>query len=187
VAGDQFRLFEVPGTSHFDLWQYNYPRVEDLAAAGVPPLTDHWTFPSECRPAGVAINDFPLPLIFAGAFANLDAWVRHGIAPPRAPRIAMNADTIAGDEVGSARGGVRSPWVDVPVAIFHPRMEGGGDTPFRCDDNGYWEPLPAARLTGMYGSAPTYAERFRKALAQMIADHWITREDAEDVKEPRTW
>lgn len=187
VSGDQFRLYEVPGASHFDRWQYNYPRIEDLAAAGVPPLTDRWTFPTECRPAGVAMNDFPLPLIFAGAFANLDAWVRRGIVPPRAPRMAMDGETLAVDEVGNARGGLRSPWVDVPVAAFHSRMEGGGDTPFRCDDNGYWEPLPAARLTAMYGSARAYAERFRKALAQMVTDHWVTREDAEDVKEPRTW
>jgi len=187
LAGDQFRLYEVPGASHFDRWQYNYPRIDDLAAAGVPPLTDHWTFPRECRPAGVAMNDFPLPLIFAGAFANLDAWVRQGVAPPRAPRIAMDGDTIVVDETGIARGGVRSPWVDVPVATFHSRMEGGGDTPFRCDDNGYWEPLPAARLTAMYGSARSYAERFRKALAQMVAGRWLTKEDAEDVKEPRPW
>jgi hypothetical protein len=187
APGDRFRLYEIPGASHFDRWQYNYPRLEDLAAAGVPALTDHWIFPSECRPHHVAMNDFPQPLLFAGAFANLDAWVRTGTAPPTAARIEMTGDTIVLDEVGNARGGLRTPWVDVPVATFHPAMEGGGSTPFRCDDNGYWTPLPWSRLEQMYGSTRAYAEKVRVAVDRMVAGRWLTREDANTFMERSRW
>lgn len=187
VSGDQFRLYEIPGSSHFDRWQYNYPRVEDLAKAGVPPLTDHWVFPSECAPSHVAPNEFPLPLLFAGAFANLDEWVKRGTPPPTAPRIEMNGDTLVNDEYGNARGGVRTPWVDVPVATFHPEMTGRSSTPFRCDDNGYWTPLPWAHLEQAYGSTSAYRDKFRVAVDRLVAGRWITKEDANQFKERSTW
>lgn len=181
APGDQFRLYEVPGASHFDKWQYSYPAVADLAAAGVPPLSAFWIFPSECRPHHVAMNGFPLPYIFSGAFANLDAWVRHGTAPPRAAFIELNGQGIVADEFGNARGGVRTPWVDVPAATFHEAMEGRSSTQFRCDDNGYWTPLPWARLEKAYGSSAAYSERFRAAVARLVAERWVTPEDGKTI------
>ena len=183
VAGDQFRRYELPGASHFDWWQYNYPAIEDLAAAGVPPLTDHWIFPSECRPHQVPMNDFPQPYLFAGAFANLDAWVRHGTAPPQAAVIELRGEAAVVDEFCNARGGVRTPWVDVPAATFHAAMEGGGSTPFRCDDNGYWTPLAWERLEQVYGGFQVYAARFLAGVDRMAADRWITAVDAQKSKE----
>jgi hypothetical protein len=183
VKGDQFRRYELPGASHFDWWQYNYPAIADLAAAGVPPLSDHWLFPNECQPYHVAMNDFPQPYLFAGAFANLEAWVRHGTAPPRAPVIELRGEDAVVDEFGNARGGVRTPWVDVPVATFHPVMEGGGSTPFRCDDNGYWTPLPWQRLDQVYGGYQGYATRFLAAVDRMAAERWVTAADAQKIKE----
>lgn len=187
AAGDQFRLYEVPGASHFDRWQYSYPTVADLAAAGVPPLSDFWIFPSECRPHHVAMNSFPLPYIFAGAFANLDAWVRQGTAPPRATFIELNGQSVVADEFGNARGGVRTPWVDVPTSTFHQAMEGRSSTPFRCADNGYWTPLPWPRLEKAYGSSAVYSERFRAAVARRVAERWVTPEDGDRIKESSPW
>jgi hypothetical protein len=181
--GDQFRRYEIPGASHFDWWQYNYPAVADLAAAGVPPLSDHWIFPGECAPHHVAMNDFPQPYLFAGAFANLEAWVRHGTTPPKGAAIELRGDTALTDEFGNARGGVRTPWVEVPNATFHPVMTGGGSTPFRCDDNGYWTPLPWKRLEQAYGTYDSYATRFRAAVDRMAAERWVTAADAQKIRE----
>ena len=181
--GDRFRRYELPGASHFDWWQYNYPAVEDLAKAGVPPLSDHWTFPSECGPHHVALNDFPQPYLFAGAFANLEAWVRYGTLPPKAAVIELRGDSAVTDEFGNARGGVRTPWVDVPTATFHPTMEGRSSTPFRCDDNGYWTPFTWERLERVYGRFETYATRFLAAVDRLVAERWVTPADGRTITE----
>lgn len=183
VPGDRFRRYEIPGASHFDWWQYNYPAVEDMAKAGVPPLTAHWMFPSQCEPHRVALNEFPLPYLFAGAFANLEAWVRRGTTPPKAPVIELRGETAATDEFGNAKGGVRTPWVDVPTATFHATMEGGGGTPFRCDDNGYWTPFAWNRLEQLYGRTETYTARFLAAVDRLAAERWVTSLDAQKIKD----
>lgn len=183
VPGDQFRQYELPGASHFDKWQYNYPATADLARAGVPPLTDHWTFPSVCTPFRAALNEFPSPYLFAGAFANLDAWVRTGVAPPQAQPIELQGNTVVADEFGNARGGVRTPWVDVPAATFYPEMGGQSGTPFRCDDNGYWSPFTWERLESVYGSSREFARRFAAAVDRLAAGRWVTAEDALKIKE----
>jgi len=183
--GDRFRRYELPGASHFDRWQYNYPAIEDLARAGVPPLSDHWVFPSQCQPHHVAVNDFPQPYLFAGAFANLEAWVRHGTPPPRAAVIELRGDVAVVDEFGNARGGVRTPWVDVPSATFHPVLEGETGTPFRCDDNGYWAPFTWERLEQIYGRFQAYETRFLEAVDRLAANRWVTPADAQRIKEER--
>src|SRR5688572_1318965 len=185
VLGDEFRRYELPGASHFDLWHFKYfPSVADLAAAGVPPLSANWTFPKECTP-DVPVNDFPQPYFFAGAFANLDRWVRTATPPPRAEPIMLGEGATAGavtDEFGNARGGVRSPWVDVPGGTFHPVRKGPNSTPFTCADLGYWEPFTPQRLEAVHGSVENYRKKFLAATDVLARDRWVTPEDAEKIK-----
>lgn len=182
--GDEFRRYELPGASHFDQWHFKYfPSVADLAAAGVPPLSATWTFPKECQP-DVPVNDFPQPYFFAGAFANLDRWVRTATPPPRAEPIALKEGGAgaATDEFGNARGGVRSPWVDVPGGTFHPIRTGPNTTPFTCADLGYWEPFTPERLVAVHGSQENYRKKFFDATDRLVRDRWVTAEDGEKIK-----
>ncbi len=181
TPGDRFRQYEVPGASHFDEWQYRYyPPVEDLRAMGVPPISAQWIFPAECEPYG-RINRFPQPYLFAGAFANLDRWVREGIPPPRAEFLALSDGDFVLDEFGNALGGLRTPWLDVPTATFFP-SRAGGSTPFRCSDNGYWAPLAWPQLEAVYGSFGEYAQRFLEALDRLVEERWVTPEDGDKIR-----
>jgi hypothetical protein len=185
TPGDQYRRYELPGASHFDKWQFlYYPSIKDLAAAGVPPLTAHWTFPHECEP-DAEVNAFPQPYIFSGAFANLDLWVRKGTPPPKAGFIELNDGpenaNFVNDEYGNARGGVRTPWVDVPTASFHP-IRTGGSTPFRCDDNGYWTPFNWQRLEAIYGNFGNFEKKFMESVDRLAAERWVTPADADKIR-----
>ena len=142
---------------------------------GVPPLTAHWTYPHECEP-DVPVNDFPQPYFFAGAFANLERWVKDGTPPPKAAPIES-----ALDQFGNARGGVRHPWVDVPAATFHPVRTGPNSTPWTCADLGYWTPFPWPRLEAAYGSHAAYMKRFIEATDGLARDRWVTAADAEKI------
>jgi hypothetical protein len=78
-------------------------------------------------------SDFPVDMLVSGALLNLRRWVVEGVEPPRAERLVVLPDRAAGrcglrdearplrrDEHGNAVGGVRSPWVDVPIASYYP-------------------------------------------------------------------
>ena len=186
AMGDQFRRYELPGASHFDENHFRYfPAVSDFAAAGIPALTATWTYPKECVP-DVPVNDFPQHYFFAGAFENLDRWVRTGAAPPHAEPIALTEGTgdanVVTDESGNARGGVRSPWVDVPNGTFHPRRTGPNTTPFTCADLGYWEPFTPQQMTAKYGSMKNYRKLFLDATDKLARERWVPPDEAEKIK-----
>ena len=186
AMGDQFRRYELPGASHFDEGHFRYfPVVTDLAAGGLPPLSATWTYPKECQP-DVPVNDFPQRYFFAGAFENLDRWVRTGAPPPHAEPIALTDSTgeagFLTDESGNARGGVRSPWVDVPSGTFHPRRTGPNTTPFTCADLGYWVPFTPQQMTEKYGSMENYRKLFLEATDKLARERWVPPDEAENIK-----
>ncbi len=86
------------------------------------------------------------------------------------------------DENGNARGGVRSPWVDVPAGTFHPVRKGPNTTPFTCADLGYWEPFTPQKIEATHGSLENYRKRFLDATDKLARDRWVTPEDAERIK-----
>ncbi|RYZ62048.1 MAG: hypothetical protein EOP08_12680, partial [Proteobacteria bacterium] len=121
---DRFRRYEIAGAPHVDPWeQLSTASAEDLARAtrGSPPASD-----AGCRPQNVAPSDFPTRVVFNAAWRNLDQWVQRGIAPPHAPLLQVRPGITAEsfdpekafvtDEAGNAKGGVRTPPVDVPTA-----------------------------------------------------------------------
>lgn len=129
--GDRFRLYEVPGSAH--IWAGHRaftPASEDLIAAGEPG-NDWATF---CVQEN---TDFPLEYVFNAAFANLSKWIERGKPPPRTERIALDADqqTIT-DEFGNAVGGLRTPYLDVPIANYRPTSD--EITPFTTSCPFFW-------------------------------------------------
>jgi hypothetical protein len=117
---ERFRLWEVAGSAHSDSY-FLFAAAHD---------TDAW--PAEDLAAAISNADDPmrgmeLPInsgpqmhyVLERAVDGLDAWVRDGTAPPTAPRLEVNAaeDGFVLDELGVARGGVRTPWVDAPTAV----------------------------------------------------------------------
>jgi hypothetical protein len=171
TPGDQYRRYELPGASHFDLWHFMYrPPVKHVNAMGIQ-TNDYFAVPRSCEPRA-AINEFPQPYFFAGAFFNLDQWVRKGVAPPKASFIESN------DEFGNARGGVRSPWVDVPAATFYPNMKGAAN----CVDIGYWVPFSWQRLEATYGNYENYSRKFLAAVDRLAKERWVVPSDAEKIK-----
>jgi len=172
VPGDQLRRSELPGSSHFDVWHFMYrPPIKEINATGIQ-SSDYFAVPRECEPR-TAINDFPQPYFFAGAFNNLDQWVRKGVPPPKAEFVEA-----ANDEFGNARGGVRSPWLDVPGGMFHPAMKG----PTNCADIGYWVPFSWQRLEAIYGSHENYSRKFLAAVDHLVKERWVIPSDAKKIK-----
>ena len=118
------------------------------------------------------------------AIANLNTWVRRGEPAPTAPPIALtDADPprLDLDENGLAKGGVRTPWVDVPIA----KTSGiAGDESGMSFLFGSGEMFDTAALRALYprGSAE-YRERFTEALDCAIDSGFIRPADRSEILE----
>ena len=102
----RFRGYEVPGSFHH--WEVK-PGAQRQPVEG-----DHDS----------QHNDRPWHVVVHAILDNMDRWVRDGTPMPHAPRITRDPDApdgVARDEYGNARGGLRTPWLDVPTARYSPR------------------------------------------------------------------
>jgi hypothetical protein len=98
----QYRIYEFPGMAHVD--------TRD-AARMVP------------NPCALPLSTYPLQAYMSVALNHLFAWVDKGVVPPHSDRIWLDRNEADGspmalDETGNPRGGVRSPYVDVPVVTY---------------------------------------------------------------------
>ena len=173
---DRFRLYEVPGASHGYAYPAQFePPVEDIKKAG---FNNRWSY--DCAVGGVP-NDFPSHYIFDGALASLDRWVK-GTPPPRASRLEIDKlgtpeAAYKLDRFGNALGGVRTPYVDVPIARYY-ETSGPGE----CRLSGHKINLDRAQLRTLYSDHQTYLRRVTQQADQMTKDGWLTQEDAGLIK-----
>jgi len=141
------------------------PGPEDGARAGGIPIPPDVVLP--LRP-----NEFPFRYILQGAFENMDRWVREGIAPPRASFLE-EADplclTLKVDEFGTPLGGVRTPYVDVPLNSYPP--EELPATAFPCE-----------LVRELYGNLGTYVSQVMDKTNDLIEDRWVTPEDGQKIR-----
>ncbi len=179
-----YRLYEVPGACHMS-------GGED----GHRPLAPTVEEPS----------DFPMWAVAGRALTNLRDWVVDGVAAPHAERVRHLASKDDGpggaapeslplerDEHGNAVGGVRTPWVDVPIARYFPHstIEGGAQMagpPGRPQINigdimGCMHRFDADRLRDLYGTPTGYQERFAASLDATVAGRWVAEADVERLR-----
>jgi Alpha/beta hydrolase domain len=163
---DRYRNYEIAGSGHATPDELLYgPAVEDIKKAGVaPPAMDCNEGPRSRFPNSVAFN---------AVYRNLDAWVRSGIAPPRAEPIRVEDGKPVLDSFGNVTGGIRSPFVDVPTA----QWSGTSTGPSFCMIAGHEKPFDAASQKKLYPSQADYARAVRKNVDALIAARFITPED----------
>ncbi len=196
--GDLFRLYEIAGVAHFDSSPFRgggVPSVADMRAVGGNVLTLDTPLAGyqmavpfdrdmQCDPP-VLTEQPVLRYLFNGAFASLDRWVRTGTPPARADRLEVkDAGTaqasFAVDEFGHAKGGVRTPYVDVPTATYSVHHTGpAGAT---CRQYGYRDPFDWARLEAVYGGYAGYRQQVEEAVDRYVRDGWVTESDGQKIR-----
>ena len=150
APSDLYRLYEVAGMPHGFFRRMSGTACGDQQA-----------------------SDFPGNHVANNALDKLIAWVDRGVLPPRAERLATAGPSgaIELDADGNAIGGVRTTYVDVPVATYH-----------TCMLSGYKAPFPHERLAEAYDSPEEYVSRVDRRLDELIRDGWYLEEDAEKIR-----
>lgn len=173
MPGDQFRVYEFAGMAHID--------SRDAAAY----------YPNPCK---YPISRYPMAAYMSVALNHLWLWVDKGTVPPHAPRILVDRDVtgdgsiMALDQYGNARGGIRNPYVDVPVKRYAVRNEGAVPPikdahPFvavrgeaaqaqLCGLAGYEMPLTAAQVKGLYKNSKDYVAKVERSYDALTRQGW---------------
>jgi len=171
--GKQYRLYEYAAIGHVD----SRDNVRLLPNPCTKPL-----------------STFLTQAYFSVTLRHLLRWVDEGVAPPRAQRILLDRDesndgsSMALDTHGNPLGGIRSPYVDVPMAKYAPvntavdpvianpsayvRANGLQGAQTMCRLSAYQEPFSQSKLHELYGSKKEYLRKFEARLDELEREGW---------------
>lgn len=137
------------------------------------------------RPDHADINAIPMAPLYDAAYYHMHRWLSDGVLPPVQPRIEFAGDPpqVVRDDDGIARGGIRLPQADVPLAE-------NSAVPLSDDVFAYLggrsKPFSAERLRERYGDRAGFLEQFEAAARRAVAAGVLRpREVARLVEEAR--
>jgi len=152
---DTFRYWEAAGTCHVSQ-QYQTIRAELMARDGIV-----------SRPQRDGINAIPMSPLYDAAYHHMHRWLEEGRPPPVQPRIEFAGEPpeIVRDEFGIARGGIRLPQVEAPIAR-------NSAVPRTADIfgilEGSSEPFSPDEIRQLYADKATFLSRFRTAAERAV-------------------
>ena len=152
---EHFRLWEVAGAAHADLFQIG--GFESFLGCPDP------------------VNRGQQAYVVRAALRWLESWARGGAAAPSAPRLEVADGALVRDEHGNARGGVRTPCVDAPADVLLGDAAPGASPICQL----FGRTLPLARPA--YASHEEYLAAYEAATDAAIAAGFVLPEDRDAV------
>ncbi len=179
--GPLFRLWEAAGTAHADTYTLFVgagDRGGDPSTATVLETDEPIPGVIECA---APINSGPQHWVLKAALAALNRWVTTGEAPAMAPRLETlrSPDRFVLDELGNVRGGIRTPYVDAPVAALSGLGQAGGGFCFLFGTTALFD---EATLAELYPDHASYVAAVEESADQAVAEGFLLAADAELIK-----
>lgn len=175
------RLWEVAGSAHADL----YSTLKSPQDRGNDPMVADVISEAEVRPpfisCDIPANDGPGHWVTKAALHALDRWVRDGEPAPSGDLLAVNEDAteFVLDVNGNVQGGIRTPYVDVPVATFGGIGFGPGAF---CDLFGTTVLFDQAMLDTLYPTNGAYVAAINRSADAAVEAGFLLEVDAELIK-----
>ncbi len=182
---DNFRQWEVAGTSHVDVpFEVEYAKVRNLRDGlpidGVTPRDSDCELPP--------YSHVPFRDVMNAAYEHLVRWIREDVPPPVADRIrvrrALPEVEFARDEYGNVLGGIRLAEHAVPTAR-NTGLNSGTSNRF-CFLYGSHEPFDQETLNLLYPDHDHYVDRVEEAVEGNLEAGYILPYAAErTIREAR--
>lgn len=162
----QYRLYEMSGAAIGSSYDRRIiPCMEDIIKCGGKPDDNPFILDSN------EDDSFPTRYLMRAAMHNLKLWVAKEKVPLRADRIYLHGKypyaVFQIDTIGNVCGGVRSPFVDVPVRRYLP--------------DGKVELIDPEVLYQLYPSFDMYYEQLAYSLTKCLGEGWILAEDEAEI------
>ena len=179
---DKIRLWEMAGTAHADL----YVGITGIGDTGSDPSVANVVEVANLYPGilecPLPINSGPQHFIAKAAIHQLDKWVRTGVGPTVADRLDIAGDPPAFvlDALGNAKGGIRTPYVDVPIA----KLSGLGQptVPIITSLFGTTKLFDRATLSKLYPDHRFYVKAVDNSTDAAVHAGFLMPEDGELIK-----
>jgi hypothetical protein len=169
-TADRYRHYEMAGAGHAtpdELYYSAAPGDIEKAGRAVPPMN--------CNEG--PRSRFPSHIFFDAALRSLDQWVRHGTPPPHAAPIEVKDGKAVLDQYGNVRGGLRSPYLDVPTSTWNGNSTGASF----CYIAGHEVPFDSARLNELYPSHGAYVRAVTEDTKTLVTGRFITPADGRGI------
>lgn len=186
TPGDRFRLYQVAGTAHEEPWlRGRLTNSATLEAVGIP------------APDGANVveeyADGRLDLVAQAALARMAAWLADGTPPPSFPRFSFDGERdgenrpLARDADGNVLGGVRTPWLEAPLAAYAPHGTPAAANPdwmdaFGARLTGTMTRFPVDRILRDHADEEAYRARFEAATARLEAEGLLLPAGAAELR-----
>jgi hypothetical protein len=192
TAGPNWRMWQVAGAAHIDHWFTEFwqaqtlkndnPSARPVAGAETALAADAGKYGAQASPLAAVCGDegnlYPSRYVSALALRQLDGWVRNGTTAMTVPPleylapVGPSGSTIARDANGNARGGFRSPVLDVPVMTYL------GNT---CGLSGNTLELAPGTLAARFPTHTAYVSAMSASVQAAVAAGTLLPEDATDL------
>ena len=185
---EHFRLWEVAGTAHADLYTFLDNRIDVGNNPAVAAVVENANPIPGIIDCPVPVNAGPQHWVAKAALASLNHWVTDGTPPPIAERLNVQGEPPAfvTDEWGNVTGGVRTPYVDAPIAVLsgegQPQVAFDPDNRNFCFLSGTTKLFDAATLGRLYNSNADYIEAVNASADSTVAQGFLLEADAALIK-----
>lgn len=180
LSSDQsmIRHYELASSPHTDSTSLLSPNQSEIAK-----ISDSQTLLD--GDIDFQINSIKLAYYVNAAQEKLHHWASEGKEPPASVMMERNPDEeVLLDEHGNAIGGLRNPYVDVPVATYYPNETLNLNViSLDAGVNGYMEYFDKDKLGELYDSKEDYLTQFKAAVDQQVAEGWLLERDADQMIE----
>jgi hypothetical protein len=87
------------------------------------------------------------------------------------------------DKNGNTIGGLRTPFLDVPVATYYTKSEPADEESARyCDTQGYKIPFEKEKIIALYPTRESYLHKVNAMVDSMVKERYLTKADGEKIK-----
>mgnify|MGYP003632146583 CR=1 FL=1 len=178
-----FRLWEAAGTAHADLYTFIDNRLDTGTNPNIAAVVENATPIPGIIDCAKPVNAGPQHFVANAAIRALNTWLVDGTAPTMADRLEVAGSPAAFvlDNLGNVKGGIRTPYVDVPIATLsgegQPR-EGAGF----CFLSGTTFLFDAATLGSLYADNAEYIEAVISSADDAVSKGFLIPEDAALIK-----
>jgi hypothetical protein len=163
---DKYVLWQEAGTAHAPAAWWNYIWAEnqrDQSFTGAPDALN----------VACSVNRGSVDYSSRALSAAVSRYLKDGTLPASAPRLARDADgNLVRDENGLAVGGLRHPFVEVPVA--YNSAEG-------CPLWGNYRPWTSEKVKSLYPTHADYVRKVKTWADYEVEQGWLLKEDRDDA------
>ena len=179
---NNFRQWDIAGSAHYDVYGVIKGPSDRGGDPGVAKVIERTDAASggliQCT---LPINDGPGHWVLKAAISAMDDWIRTGKPAPSADPLVLNDDKTGFQRVehGNALGGIRTPYVDAPVATFSGSGQTGSSFCFLFGTTALFD---VATLSTLYPTQQDYIDAIDAATDSAVDKGFILPPDGALIK-----